>query len=83
MPEEVAVQLVLWRHRLAATSLQIEGAGVEQHIELTEEPVEHLLRVTARPGATRLTLTTEGRPAEDGRVLAFCAQGEAAIAALA
>ena len=82
-PEEVAIKLSLWRHPQAATSLQIAGDGLEQHIELTEEPVEHLLRVTARPGATRLTLTTEGRPAEDGRILAFCASGEAAIAALA
>jgi hypothetical protein len=82
-PEEVALKLVLWRHQQASTSLRIAGPGTEQRIELTEEPAEHLLRVSAQPGATRLTLTTEGRPAEDGRTLAFCANGEAAIAALA
>jgi hypothetical protein len=82
-PEEVAIKLLLWRHPEADTSLQITGGGVDQQIELSDEPAEHLLRVTARPGATRLTLTTEGRPADDGRILAFSAQGQAAIAALA
>jgi hypothetical protein len=82
-PEALALTLALSRHPDADTSLQITGAGEEQPIELTEQPTEHQLRVELQPGATRLTLTTEGRPADDGRTLAFRARGEAAIAALA
>ncbi len=82
-PEELALTLVLSRHPDADTSLQITGAGLDQRVELTEQPATHALQVSARPGATRLTLATEGRAAQDGRVLAFRAGGEAAIAALA
>ena len=84
-PEEIALTLVLLRHPDADTSLQITGAGLEQRVELTHEPVTHVLQVGARPGATRLTLTltTHGRPADDGRPLAFRVGGHAAIAALA
>jgi hypothetical protein len=82
-PEELALTLALSRHPDADTTLQITGAGLEQRIELAEQPAEHSLQLALDPGATRLTLTTEGRPADDGRTLAFRAGGEAAIAALA
>ena len=82
-PEEVALSLVLSRHPDADTTLQVTGAGLEERIELTEEPTAHPLRISAGPGATRLTLTTQGRPADEGRTLAFRADGKAAIAALA
>ena len=82
-PEEVALTLALSRHADADTALQITGAGVEQRIELAEQPTEHSLALALQPGATRLTLSTEGRPADDGRTLAFRADGEVAIAALA
>jgi hypothetical protein len=82
-PEELAMTLALSRHPDADTTLQITGAGPAQRLELTEQPVEHLLRIELRPGATRLTLTTEGRPADDGRILAFRTRAEATIAALA
>jgi hypothetical protein len=78
-PEELELKLTLWRHPQADTSLQIAGAGIDQRIALTEEPSEHFLRIAAQPGATRLTLNTEGRPAEDGRVLAFGVAGEVVI----
>ena len=82
-PQEVALTLSLSRHPDADTTLQITGAGLDQRIELTEQPTEHSLQLALQPGVTRLTLTTEGRPADDGRTLAFRAGGEAAIAALA
>jgi hypothetical protein len=82
-PEELAMTLALSRHPDADTTLQITGAGPAQRLELTEQPAELPLRIELRPGATRLTLTTEGRPADDGRTLAFRARAEATIAALA
>ena len=81
--EEIALTLSLSRHPDADTTLQLTGGGLEQRIELTEQPTEHSLQLALQPGVTRLSLTTEGRPADDGRRLAFRAGGEAAIAALA
>ena len=68
-PEEVALELLaLATSGRRRRRLQITGDGVEQRIELTEEPRRApRCGSRARPGATRLTLTTEGRPAEDGR----------------
>lgn len=82
-PEELALRLVLSRHPEADTRLHITGARLDEWVELTEQSSTHTLQLTAQPGATRLRLATEGRAAQDGRVLAFRAGGEAAVAALA
>jgi hypothetical protein len=79
-PAAVALTLELSRHPDADTILHITGPGVDERVELTEVPAPRSLRIEARPGATRLSLTTEGRPAADGRALAFRTAGRAALA---
>ena len=44
-PEELALTLALSRHPDADTTLQITGAGLEQRIELAEQPAEHSLQL--------------------------------------